>query len=135
MPNTVAKASEWIDRLASHSAIPFGELLRKSFAAGRLTRLCDCGCNSFELEVPDSGSIPRLANPDPDEKGNRLMFEIVFDTGLEDPAQLACLFFADTRGYLSAVDITGGQSNHAPVPEVVELRSVYYCDGKSPDAL
>lgn len=135
MANSHARSREWIDRLASHPAIPIGELIRQHVAAGRITRLCDCGCNSFDLEVPESATIARLADPDPARKGHRLVFEIVFDTGLEDPAQLACLFFADSRGYLCSVDITGGWSNHAPVPNVVELGAVSYCDNKLTNAL
>jgi hypothetical protein len=102
--------------------------------AGKLKRLCECGCNSFELEIPDSAGIPRLSEPDPNRKGDRLMFEIVFDTDQQD-LQLACLFFSDPRGYLSSVDITGGWSNHAPVPEKVELRKVHYTDSKLAHAL
>lgn len=130
MANTATKAKEWVDRLAAHPAIPFGDLLRRSFAAGKLTRLCDCGCNSFDIEVPDAADVPRLADSDPNWKGGRLMFEIVFETGLADPEHLACLFFADPRGYLCSVEVTGGWSNHAPVPEPVELRKVHYSDSK-----
>jgi hypothetical protein len=130
MANSAAKAQGWVDRLASHPGVPFGALLRQSFAAGKITRLCECGCNSFDLAVPDSGDVPRIAAPEPNGKFDRLVFEIVFETDLEDPSQLACLFFADSRGYLSSLEITGGWSNHAPVPDSVELRKIHYVNNR-----
>jgi hypothetical protein len=133
MANTEEKAREWIDRLAAQPAIPFGSSLRKIFESARLTRLCDCGCNSFDIEVPDAAQIDRLAPPAPRRKGSRMVFEIVFES--DQDMQIACLFFVDPRGHLCSIDITGGWSNHAPVPECVQLGKVIFTTPEAKHAL
>jgi len=53
MSNTLARASKWTHFLASRAEFPAGERLLAAFHAGKITRLCDCGCDSFDIEIPE----------------------------------------------------------------------------------
>jgi hypothetical protein len=121
MGNSEAKAREWVKLLADEPAVPFGSRLREHFAAARITRVCDCGCNSFDVEIPSGVSLEPLAEP-----GNpqRKIFEIVYESTAE--ADLAFLIFVDARGYLSSIDVTCGEANHALVPDDVRLGRVLH---------
>ena len=120
MANSEAKAARWVSHLASHPAVPFGPLLRSHFEAGRISALCQCGCNSFDLEIPAEASLEPIARPG----GGGMFFEIQFaSTGA---AELACLCFVDTRGYLAGIDVTCGGANHAPVPDDIQVGEVVY---------
>ena len=126
MANTEATAAAWIDRIASHPSVPFGARLRAHFAAARITRLCGCGCNSFDLEIPRGVVLAPLCAPLPDLKGHTSFFEIVFAADSE--AEIDCMLFADARGYLASVDVMHGQANHLPMPEDVKLGEVKWVD-------
>ena len=120
MSNNEAKARAWLEFLAREPAVPFGPTLRAHFDAGRITRLCDCGCNSFDLEIPKGVALEPLAEPGPSGR----FFEVVYEASAE--AEMAFLIFADARGYLSGLDVTYGDSNHAPLPDDTQLRRVLY---------
>jgi hypothetical protein len=120
MTNTETKAARWVGHLADHPDVPFGPQLRQHFEAGRITRLCDCGCNSFDLEIPAQVVLEPISTP-----GRSGMF---FEIGFESypGAQLAFLVFTDERGYLSGVDVTCGGANHSPVPDDIQVGKVVY---------
>jgi hypothetical protein len=119
--NSPSKAASWVSRLASEPAVPFGNQLQRHFGTAKITRLCQCGCNSFDVEVPASAQLEPLCEPG---DGRRMFFEIAFETDLD--SAVACLFFADERGYLAGIDITCGAANHGPVPENVSVGKVAY---------
>jgi hypothetical protein len=52
------------------------------------------------------------------------IFEIVYESDAE--AEVAFLIFVDGRGYLAGIDVTCGDSNHAPLPVGVRLGRVTY---------
>jgi hypothetical protein len=120
MSNNEAKARAWLEFLAKEPAVPFGPTLRAHFDAGRITRLCDCGCNSFDLEIPKGVTLDPLAEPGPSGK----FFEVVYESSAE--TEVAFLIFVDARGYLSGLDVTCGASNHAPLPDDIQLGAVLY---------
>jgi hypothetical protein len=115
MANNNAKARAWLEFLAKEPAVPFGSTLQAHFDAGRITRLCDCGCNSFDLEIPEGVVLVPLAPPGRSGK----FFEVVYESSAE--AEVALLVFVDARGYLSGLDVTCGDGNHAPLPDDVQL--------------
>ena len=49
---------------------------------------------------------------------------IVYESSAE--AEIAFLVFVDARGYLSSIDVTCGQANHAQVPDDVRLGRVIH---------
>jgi hypothetical protein len=118
--NSALKAKGWVEFLAAHPSVPFGSKLADHFAAGHITRLCDCGCNSFDLEIPKAAVLEPLCEPG----GRGMFFEIQFESDAE--AEIACLFFVDERGYLESLDVTCGGSNHAPLPDQVTLGKVLW---------
>jgi hypothetical protein len=92
MMNTEAKAAAWVKYLAEHPGVPFGPQLRRHFEAGRITRLCNCGCNSFDFEIPEATVLEPIGTPG--RAG--MFFEIEFESNAD--AALACLIFLDARG-------------------------------------
>ncbi|WP_306480731.1 hypothetical protein [Limnobacter sp.] len=120
MPNSNAIAAAWIEALASRSEIPFASKLKAHFAGAEITRLCDCGCNSFECSVKEVGAVEPLCSPG--RPGS--FFEAAFSAGLEEPIDV--VFFADKHGYLSGIDIHYGLSNSGPMPSGVVLGSLLY---------
>ena len=115
-----AKARGWVEWLAKEPAVPFGATLQAHFDAGRITHLCDCGCNSFDLEIPPGVALAPLAEPGRPGK----IFEVVYESNGD--AEVAFLIFVDARGYLCSLDVTCGRSNHAPVPDDVRLGRITY---------
>jgi hypothetical protein len=109
--NSNVKASEWVAFVAARPEVPFGPRLLPSFNAGRITRLCDCGCNSFDIEVPDSADVDPIV-----ESGLK---GYVFQLGFRTPEELRSVEFtvyADERGHLSGLDVDYC-GNAYPMPE------------------
>ena len=121
MPNTEKKAAAWVEFLAQSTAVPFRDRLPQHFAAGRINRLCDCGCNSFDLQIPPDVKLDPLCPPG---STSGKFFEVAFES--DAGAELAFLFFADRRGYLTGIDVTCGGANHAPVPDQIKIGKVHY---------
>ena len=120
MGNSEAKARGWLEFLAKEPTVPFGGKLRAHFDAGRISRVCECGCNSFDLEIPAGVALEPIAEPGRPGK----VFEVVYESNAE--AEVAFLIFVDARGYLSSLDVTCGDGNHAPLPDHVRLGRVTY---------
>ena len=118
MGNNEAKARAWVELLADEPAVPFGSQRRAHFAAARITRVCDCGCNSFDVEIPSGIALVPIAAPGEPQR------MIVYESSAE--AEIAFLVFVDARGYLSSIDVTCGQANHAQVPDDVRLGRVIH---------
>jgi len=120
MGNSEAKARQWLEVLAKEPAVPFRSNLREHFEAGHITRLCGCGCNSFDLEIPAEALLSPISVPGHAGK----VFEIVYESNAE--AEVAFLVFVDARGYLSGIDVTCGDGNQASLPDDVLLGEVLY---------
>lgn len=124
MTNSENTIQNWIMLLSSHTCVPFGPDLRQHFEAGEISRICDCGCNSFDIQIPECVELEPLVPPNPARHGGAAFCEIVLST--KTGIEVCCIFFADSRGFLSGVDITNGVSNHAEMPEDVEISEVKY---------
>lgn len=122
MTNSAKKAGKWIDFLSSVPEIPFAGSLRAHFDAGEISRLCDCGCNSFDVKISPGIALTPLLTPD--GKRSAKFFEIAFESDAD--VEVAFLFFSDARGYLTGIDITCGSANHGAVPDSVTLGKVLY---------
>jgi hypothetical protein len=110
----------WLEFLANEPAVPFGSTLRTHFDVSTITRLCECGCNSFD-EIPEAWSwIPPRRQGDQESSSrsstNRMRAEVAF------------LIFVDSRGYLAGIDVTCGDGNHAQMPDDVRLGRVTYAE-------
>jgi hypothetical protein len=74
----------------------------------------------FDLEIPAEVILSPISVPGQAGKA----FEIVYESSAE--AEVAFLVFVDVRGYLSGIDVTRGDGNHASLPDDVLLGSVLY---------
>lgn len=97
--------------LLRRGGYPAPERLAAQFAASTVTRICDCGCNSFDIEIRHVDNLRPLALP---RKQGGMIFET--DLALDDGRQLELLVFCDKDGNLAGVDIQCN-GNSEPVPE------------------
>jgi hypothetical protein len=110
MSNSPAKAAKWTEFVAGRPEFPVGDRLRAAFRAGKITRLCDCGCNSFDIDVP-----PGTAEPIASAGHYRLVFELEFRTEGND-GTLGFLVFANEEGQLAGIDVEYC-ANSFPLPD------------------
>lgn len=115
MKNTEARARRWVEFLVGRPEFEAADRFLAAVNVGRITRLCDCGCNSFDLEIPAQCDVQPLASPG--APGS--VFEMEFRTS-EENTSLAFIVFADERGHLAGVDVDYC-ANSFPVPEVPVL--------------
>lgn len=120
MANTEATAARWVAILSQRMELPFAGELGAHFAHARITRLCDCGCNSFDCTVPPGAELRPLFGTERD----LLSFEVVFAGSGEDPIDVVVR--ADVRGHLAGIDVHLGMSNHAPMPPSATIGQVLY---------
>lgn len=121
MPNSVEKAAHWINFLAGVPEVPFADRLKAHFDAGKITRLCDCGCNSFDLGIDTDVVLAPLTNTN-GRSGK--FFEIAFESA--GGPEIAFLFFVDDRGYLNGINVTRGAANHGAIPDSVTVGKILY---------
>jgi hypothetical protein len=121
MKNTESTPKHWVSILSGLPELPFAEQLKVHFDAGAVSRLCDCGCNSFDIKIPDGALLKPLCPPTSSEGK---FFELVASNS--DEQEIAFLFFVDRRGYLSGIDVTHGSGNHAPLPANTTIDKVLY---------
>jgi hypothetical protein len=129
MPNSNANAAAWVDVLAKRPEIPFSARLKEHFQSAVITRLCDCGCNSFGCSVREPDRLQPLGISG--LKGE--FFEVAFSSDFDEPIDI--VFYCDEQGCLSGIDIHFGVSNSGPMPEKVVLGKVLYTMPGSVDAL
>ena len=111
MSNSLARASKWTHFLASRVEFPAGERLLAAFQAGKVTRLCDCGCNSFDIEIPE-GAVAPLAQPG---ASGGSIFELEFQT-TEEQCTLEFIVLVGTNGHLAGIEVDYC-ANSYPVPD------------------
>ena len=52
MPNSIEKANGWLN-LLKEQEIPNRDALIQQIASGKITNICECGCNGFDFYVAD----------------------------------------------------------------------------------
>src|ERR1700676_5077453 len=100
--NDAATARHWTEFLASRKEIAGSERLLQHFQAGTITRLCDCGCSSYDIRVPkNSGLQPLLP-----AKGHRGGCVLSMAFNLSDrTGSVEFDVFLDAEGFLAGVDV------------------------------
>jgi len=112
MNNSLSLARSWTEFIAARPEFPCGELLLRQFSAGEVTRLCDCGCNSYDITVPRDKDLPSLVAAS--ERGG-FVFQLEFNTN-ERGKTVGFTLFADKDGYLAGLDVDYC-GNSFPMPE------------------
>lgn len=124
MANTPNTAARWVEFVASHLASPVGAKLRAAFQAGKITRLCDCGCNAFEFAVPEEAGVPTIATTG----GYGSVCEMSFEASEPHSAErksLEFIVFADQRGHFAGIEVDFC-GNSYPVPEGLVIHEPPY---------
>ena len=112
--NSEEKARFWTEFMADRKEFPRATLLLEHFNAGTITRICDCGCNSYDIKVPsDFGLTPLLPAKEHGRGGCVLSMAFKLRGG-ED--RLEFDVFADAHGNLAGIDVACN-ANSAPVPD------------------
>jgi hypothetical protein len=112
MANSEEHARRWVSFLAKRPEIRNAGLLLEHFQRGQITRLCDCGCQSFELHTAvTDGLEPLVASA----THAGCVFSMAFHT---EEAQKTVEFgiFVDPAGYLQGIDVDYC-ANSFPMPE------------------
>jgi hypothetical protein len=111
--NSIELARHWTEFLAARKEFPRSEALLEHFNAGTITRICDCGCNSYDLKVrKDSGLKPLLPAH---QNGGGCALSMAFYFANRS-GSLEFDVFVDADGYLGGVDVSCN-ANSEPVPE------------------
>lgn len=124
MKNTEATAARWTEFIATRPEFSAGEKLRAAFQAGRITRLCDCGCNAFEFEMPEDTIAAPLTNAG----GYGSILELSFEAselGTLERNSIEFIVFADSRGHFAGIEVDYC-GNSFPVPEHLQIHEPPY---------
>jgi hypothetical protein len=116
--NDAKKARQWTEFLAGRKEIPASHRLLRHFDAGVITRICDCGCNSYDISVPkDSGLEPLLLARGRGGCAGTLGFRLGNREG-----SIEFDIFVDDRGYLAGVDVSFNANSEAmpDSPQILE---------------
>jgi len=116
MTNTPAIARSWTEFVASRPELLCGDLLLRQFSSGEVTRLCDCGCNSYEFQLSPTANVSPLVPPS--ERGG-CVFELEFQTE-ESGKTIGFFVFVDGAGNLTGIDVDYC-GNSFPMPSAPKL--------------
>ena len=119
MSNSLDAAVHWIRFLSSRSYIPSAHLLQQHFASGQVSRLCQCGCQSFDLTIPADAVLEPLV-PASDRGGFALDVSYYTLERVEPRRTVSLLVFTDARGFLCTLEVNY-QGNTSDMPEQVQL--------------
>src|SRR5271168_1379514 len=119
MLNSRATAEKWTHFLASRPYVPKASLLLAHFGCGEITRICDCGCNSYDLAVPSGAALePMMAAADHGGCALELAFYIA-DTN-EPRRTIEINLYLDARGFFAGLD-ADYCGNSSPMPDAPVL--------------
>lgn len=121
MTNCTETATRWARFIAERPEFAAGEALLAQFSAGKVTRLCECGCNSFNLELDSNTKTAPIAPPS--EKG-QVVFLAEFTT-TNPNGSLEFILYANAQGNFDGLDVHFN-GNTEPIPESFTLSESPY---------
>jgi hypothetical protein len=113
--NSASIASKWVNFIASRPEFAAGDALLAQFENGKITSICQCGCNGFEFE-PAGSDVPLLTPPS--EKGC-IAFQLEFFTE-NNEGSVQIMVYTNGNGSLAGIDVDYC-SNAQPMPNEVFL--------------
>jgi hypothetical protein len=119
MSNDEAKSRRWAEFVASRPYLDGAAPVLDHFLASRITRLCECGCQSFDVVVESDARLAPLVPPTGRGRCVLSLFFRVADA-LEPLDVVEIDVFVDGRGFLAGIDVAVC-GNPAPMPDRVEL--------------
>jgi len=117
MPNGPDRAQFWKEFLVERCDYPAPERLRAQLAEAVFSDFCDCGCNSFAVEVPVGVAPLANARRNPPE-GSGAIYTADFEMG--DGRTLEIILFAGDSGNLDYVEVDCC-ANSYPVPDHISV--------------
>jgi hypothetical protein len=125
MKNSIDTAARWTKFIAERPEFICGNALISQFGAGKITRLCECGCNSFNIELTRNVNTTPMVSP---TNGGRAVFFIEFATA-EPMGSLELIVFADAQGNWDGIDVHFN-GNTEPMPDnFVVVEPPYHVHG------
>jgi hypothetical protein len=125
MANTDSTAEKWTEFVASRPEFPAAQKLLAAFRAGKITRLCDCGCNAYEFEVPEDAALLPLARSGGYGSIFEMEFEVTAPGNSPEQGSLEFIVFVDKRGHFAGIEVDFC-GNSYPVPDALTLHEVPY---------
>ena len=113
--NDEQTAKRWMTFLLGRSEYPGKNRLAVAFNRGHVGRICDCGCNSFDVEY--SGTEPVVPISTPGTSG--AVFQISFKDA-RSSGELEIRVSSDKQGRFDGLDVEF-QGNSSPVPDMLDL--------------
>ena len=123
MEGAPAYVDFWTEVLLTRSNYPAPKRLAAQFEAAHVTRLCDCGCNSFDVAFHDSSALLPLVLPE--------TYAMYFkaDFLLSGGKEVELLVFCNADGHLAGVDVQCmGNSEPVLAQPVVESGPIHTYD-------
>jgi len=114
MPNRPQQVAYWREFVLERCGFPNTTLLTRQFAGVELKDFCECGCNSFGVQVKP-GTPPLVRKP---AKNGGVIF--IADFKVTSDRTLEIMLSVDGAGNLDKVDVTCN-ANSAPVPHAIPL--------------
>ena len=116
MKNTKETAVSWVNFIAGRPEFTAGTALLAQLDNSVICDLCNCGCNSFNLEREVSSKVVPIAG---ESEAGKVVFLIEFAT--EDPSgSLEFILYADEEGNFDGMDVHFN-GNTEPMPENVSI--------------
>jgi hypothetical protein len=103
-----------------HAPTFLAHLIQQHFDAGTISRLCDCGCQSFDLAIPTDTVLEPLM-PASSHGGCALDLGYYISDATEPRRFVSVMIFVDARGYLSGIDVDH-QANSSDMPHQVDVQ-------------
>jgi hypothetical protein len=111
--NDKDQARRWTEFMAARPEVASAHQLIEHFNAGILTRICDCGCHSYDLEVSRDAGIKPL--PIGMKGRGGCVLSLAFRLA-ERSGTVEFDVFADVDGYLAGIDVSCN-ANSEPMPD------------------
>lgn len=113
MTNSADTAAHWTKFIAECPEFVAGEALLAQFSAGKITRLCECGCNSFDMVLEEGRQTAPIVPP---SGRGHAVFLAEFPTKQPPGASLEFIVYADAKGNFDGLDVHLN-GNTEPIPE------------------
>ena len=122
MTNSAETAAHWAKFIAERPEFVAGEALLAQFNAGKITRLCECGCNSFNVELEAGRQTVPIA---PASEKGQVVFLAAFLAVQPSGASLEFIVYADANGNFEGLDVHLN-GNTEPMPNKLVVSEVPY---------
>ena len=128
--NSLQKAKFWKEFIYTKCNFPNIKNLRNHFENAHFSEFCECGCNSFKVEVNREKVQTPLAKR---YQHARAIFEACYTLEVEEKS-LEIVLHTDKDGYLSYVNVDCC-ANTFPVPDIIKIKDKPYNEYISKDII